>query len=103
MAKVVNVKPGPEARTVVGRGRVILWERDPDHPQTDEFPDGGEFYMAEGDKPKKAALTGGVQAALRAGTLATSDDVPDAADPNAPTPVVTVKTDKDGNKVEDKK
>lgn len=63
MADQITVVPGPEAVA----GRVILWERDPAHPD-------GEVYLAapeEGDTaaPQRVGSTAAVAAAMREGRL----------------------------------
>lgn len=45
--------------------RVGLAERDPAHPKTDDFPEGGECYVAGQDQePQLVAKTAGVMQAL---------------------------------------
>lgn len=60
MADTIYVKAGPGTP----KGRVALWEVDPQHPKSDEFPEGGEVFIA-GDKVVKVATTSKVNLRLR--------------------------------------
>jgi len=64
--------------------RVGLAERDPAHPKSADFPDGGEVYVAgQAQAPQLVAKTVGVLAALAAKRLV---EVAAPAPPPAPAP-----------------
>lgn len=64
MAEYVYVKAGPNN----DKDRVALWDTNYDHPFTDEYPDGGEVFVA-GSLPRIAARTPAVNRAIHDGVL----------------------------------
>jgi hypothetical protein len=60
---IVSVKGPRDDQTVA------LWDVHPDHPESDQYPDGGEIFVINDGVVWEAALTPAVSGALRDGTL----------------------------------
>lgn len=77
MAKVdfIVVRAGPKAEKTRSDGgnRVALYEQSPDHPRTEEFPEGGEAFVA-GPEPVLVGKTPQVVLMLRNDYLAEVTD-----------------------------
>ena len=63
MANVIKVKSN-----LPDKSRVAIWERHPDHPKTEKFPDGGEIFISD-DKEHEVAETAKVKRFIRDGIL----------------------------------
>lgn len=68
--ETIRVTVGPK-----NKGRVGIWDTDPRHPKSEQFPAGGEVYIAwdagapEPPEPIEVALTPAVTDALSTGRI----------------------------------
>lgn len=57
--KLIRVKS-----KLTNKSQVALWEKHPDHPKSDRFPEGGEVFIAD-DKEHQVAETPAVLLAIK--------------------------------------
>lgn len=63
MAETIRVKSN-----MPDKSQVAIWERNPEHPKSEKFPDGGEIFIAD-DKEHEVAPTSDVNRAIKDGKL----------------------------------